>query len=355
MRKGKSCVSFFSILFLQMALLCSCGGGVIGGIVITGLTNSLEYTISSNANKEISIERIGCVEDLNGVVAFTGVQYYFRALEYTPKIDESNYRHIDDRQFVTYRKGTSEQAHYYHPYANSPSKRFWDYYAQKDFFLSFLAKMEPEERQQVYLVTSESNISWYSRRFGIAYGYCYHQFFEPSFLKRQPVFDRLPGMKKRFFYYKPIPVAEEEKGMMHEESLSHFQEHSNADYFLTAALRPLECIVWRDEEHTTVLREVLVLALYNRDGKKLWCRFYEETHERFVDRKEDAFILAYECAKKILETHGEQINEDLSFLKSAAPAMEGPTLEDFRLLLESDPGPEKVSLFLEGRLKPDGQ
>ncbi|MCL2025346.1 MAG: hypothetical protein FWG92_00890 [Leptospirales bacterium] len=114
-------------------------------------------------------------------------------------------------------------------------------------------------------------------------------------------------------------------------ALSQIKKYSNADYFLLIAIKPLEYNINKSKKVTVALLTII----YNRDGKKIYSKIYEETLDvapsaPTLFTKEFPF---YDCTMKLIENQGEQISKDLKFLLTADDAP-SPTLEDLHRRLQ---------------------
>ena len=114
-------------------------------------------------------------------------------------------------------------------------------------------------------------------------------------------------------------------------TLSQIKKYSTANYFLLIAIKPIERNMHKSKKMTVALLTII----YNRDGKKIYSKIYEETLDIVPPAptlfpKEFPF---YDCTMKLIENQGEQISKDLEFLLTADDAS-SPTLEDLHKRLQ---------------------
>ena len=113
--------------------------------------------------------------------------------------------------------------------------------------------------------------------------------------------------------------------MMVDITLKQIKKYSNADYFLLIVLKPLE-----DNQGRKKATVALLTILYNRDGKKVYSKIYQESLDETASFDKD---FLYDCTMQLIENQGEQISKDLSFLLTADDAP-SPTLEDLHKRLQ---------------------
>ncbi|MCL1910781.1 MAG: hypothetical protein FWG13_01055 [Leptospirales bacterium] len=150
--------------------------------------------------------------------------------------------------------------------------------------------------------------------------------------------DANDGLTLRLGTYVNPDNTRRSKGRMVSHVLARIKKHSKADYFLLIALAPLEY-----SPHKKTAKVALLTIVYNRAGKKIYSRIYEES----LDDTEpfgDHFL--YDCTMKLIEKQGEQISKDLSFLLAPDDAPV-PTLEDLYNRLQQPGRIEDDTRFLK--------
>ncbi|MCL1910933.1 MAG: hypothetical protein FWG13_01860 [Leptospirales bacterium] len=148
--------------------------------------------------------------------------------------------------------------------------------------------------------------------------------------------DANDGLIWRYGTYVSPDNTNRSKGKMVSNVLSRIKRYSYADYFLLIAITPLEYSIlnykynYKDRTYEKIdqankkAKVALLTIIYNRDGKKIYSKIYEESLDD-TDQF-DAYFL-YDCTMKLIEKQGAQISKDLSFLLAPDDAPE-PTLED---------------------------
>ena len=214
----------------------------------------------------------------------------------------------------------------------------WPVDGPRNVLSLFISKLDMRLREKLHVVRSYDFYGSFER--GCLFTWRFGEY-EPFLFKYQEsVNDSLswPGcgnyIKSLFRYQEPVndrsglyPESYRKRDTeMVDITLSQIKKYSYADYFLLIAIKPFELYAYRPKNGGSYF----IVIIYNRDGKKIYSKIYEDNFETTSSNPNYFF---YSSTIKLLENQGEQISNDLMFLLTADDAP-SPTLEDLHNRLQ---------------------
>lgn len=296
------------LLIFKSASCASASGGLFfldTGVADVGLSLALSHLPPIG---EILLEDISVDFELKGEVDFLGLQVYSHAEGYLQKPFCKGDFSVKDK-FKKIWLGSS--------IGMKPAVR-------EKYISSLFNLMKPEVRAKLGVLIAQTHFYFFPSFKAVRdtrYGTRYRQLLYD--LQGWPVYDAFDN------YDSSEEIYSSGSSKMEKYSLEEFQKKSGADYFLVAAIRPLE--IEKTEASNFKFISAFIIAVYSRSGDKVYSKVYYES------LNSDKITLEgfNNCIGNLFENQSEQISEDLSFLLSADDG-EYPTLEDLYKEMQTD-------------------